>query len=199
MRRAIVVSSFPSRFASLLALVALARCISPGAPQVGVGDCRDAVRHGSYELRVVDGPVVATGTFVDGREDGVFTFYTTRGTKIAEIPYSDDAKSGTIRLWYGELAYPDAAGRLKLEAEYARDLANGLKRSWWPSGAKRSTELFRDGSPVQVEAWDEAGASFSRSESEQLSRDSARADARYYRILESEIDAYPPVCARPDA
>ena len=185
-----------NRFAPVLAIATLAGCISTGVRQVGLGECRDAVRHGSYKLQVIDGPVIATGSFVDGRKHGVFTFYSTGGTKLAEIPYSNDAKSGTIRLWYGEFAYPDAAGRLKLEAEYTRNLANGVKQSWWPSGAKRSTELYRDGSAVQVEAWDEAGASLSRSQSEELSRDSAQADADYYRILESEIDSYPPPCAR---
>jgi antitoxin component YwqK of YwqJK toxin-antitoxin module len=180
-------------------MVMLGGCVSPGVRQVGLGDCRDGIRHGSYELQVIDGPVVATGSFVDGKKHGVFTFYSTGGTKLAEIPYSNDAKSGTIRLWYSELAFPEAAGRPKLEVEYKLDLADGLKRSWWPSGAKRSSELFRDGSLLQAEAWDEAGASLSRSESEQRSRNSSRADADYFRILESEIDAHPPACAGPAA
>jgi antitoxin component YwqK of YwqJK toxin-antitoxin module len=188
-----------SRFATLLTMVSLAGCVSPGVRQIGLGDCQDGIRHGSYKLQVVDGPVVATGSFVDGRKHGVFTFYSTGGTKLAEIPYSNDAKSGTIRLWYSEFAYPGAAGTLKLEVEYTSNHADGRRRSWWPSGAKRSTELFRDGSLIQAEAWDEAGARLSRSQAEYLSRDSAQADAKYYRILESEIDAYLPACVRPAA
>ena len=186
-------------FAALLAMLTLAGCVSPGVRQTGLGQCQDGIRDGWYKLQVVGGPVVATGSFVDGTKHGVFTFYSTGGTKLAEIPYSNDAKTGTIRLWYSEFAYPEATGRLKLEAECTSNLLDGRKRTWWPSGAKRSSELFRNGSLVEAEAWDEAGRSMSRSQADQLSRDSAEADAKYYRILESEVDAYPPACARPAA
>jgi len=174
----------------------LGGCVSPGLRQVGLGQCEDGVRHGGYQLRVVDGPVIATGSFVDGKKSGVFTFYSTRGTKLAEIPYADDVKSGTIRLWYGDSAYPEAAGRLKLEAQYTNDVANGQKQTWFPSGAKRYRAVYRDGSLVEAEAWNEAGGILSTSQAEQMLVGSAEADAKYYRILESEIDAYPPACVQ---
>ena len=170
--------------------------MSPGLRQVGLGQCQDGIRDGWYKLQVVDGPVIATGSFVDGKKSGVFTFYSTGGTKLAEIPFADDVKSGTIRLWYGEFAYPEAAGRLKLEAEYVNNLASGQKRTWFPSGAKRYSAVYRDGSLVDAEAWNEAGGTLSRSQAEQVLIGSAEADAKYYRILESEIDAYPPACVQ---
>jgi antitoxin component YwqK of YwqJK toxin-antitoxin module len=183
-------------FIAVVVAGALAGCAAPRVQQVGLGDCLNGKRHGPYTLQVVDGRVVVTGDFVDGRRDGTFVVYTTRGTKVAEIPYAKGAKTGTIRLWYGDFAYAEAAGRPKLEAEYANDVANGRKRSWWPSGEKRSSELFREGSLVEVEAWDPKGSSLSKSAAEEFSKSSAEADAKYYGIVESEVDAYPPSCAR---
>jgi hypothetical protein len=187
------------RSLALIPVLMLVACAAHYVPQVGIGDCQAGMRHGPYKLRVVNGPTVATGFFVDGKKHGVFTFYTTGGTKVAEIPYANDAKTGTIRLWYSEFAYPDAAGRLKLEVEYKDDVANGHKRSWWPSGGKRSSELFQDGKSIEVEAWDEAGASLPRTSAEELSSHDADADEKYYRLLESEIDHYSPACVRPAA
>ena len=189
----------PMRRFAVPLVVALAGCISFGVRQVGLGDCRDGIPHGSYTLQIVDGPVVATGHFVEGKKHGVFVFYSQGGTKIAEIPYAGGAKSGTVRMWYSEYAYPGAAGRPKLEIEFANDLADGRKQSWWVSGGKRSSEVLRDGSLVQAEMWDEAGAPLPRDEAAQLSNASLDADASYFRSLESEVDAHPPACARPAA
>jgi hypothetical protein len=182
------------QFGVILLLGALTGCVSSGVQQVGAGKCKGHLRHGPYKLRIVDGPVVVSGDFVKGKKHGLFTFYTAGGTKVAEIPYRHDEKNGTIRLWYTELAFPGAAGRPKLDAEYKSNLENGKKQSWWPSGSIRSIESFRNGSLLQAEAWDETGASLSRSEAEELATKSAEADTEYYRTLESEVDAHPPLC-----
>ena len=123
-----------TRFAALPIVLALAGCatpgVTPGVRQVGVGDCHERQPHGPYRLQLVDGPVLVTGSFAEGKKEGVFTFFSTGGTKVAEIPYSGDVKNGTILRWYSEFAYREAAGRPKLEAEYTNDAANGHKRSW---------------------------------------------------------------------
>jgi antitoxin component YwqK of YwqJK toxin-antitoxin module len=183
-----------------LALAATSSCATPGlVTQVASGECRAGVPHGRYELRGVDGVLSVEGAFADGEKQGVFHFYTTRGTEIAEIPYERNQKHGTVRLWYGELAYPDAAGRPKLQGAYANDRLDGTKESWWPSGAKRTREEFEAGALGRAQAWAENGAALTEAQASDRSARDAEADVKFYRILEGEIDRHPTPCTEPAA
>src|SRR3982750_2852733 len=83
----------------LFAAIAFSGVVS-GQPYVVAGNCRDGAPNGSYELRTSDGRLRIAGAFAHGRRTGTFLFWAATGARTALIPYDDDAKVGTVALWY---------------------------------------------------------------------------------------------------
>ena len=93
----------PQKLGSLaLAVAASSALLAPVAAQdlVVEGNCREGQPHGAYELRSPAGQVRVVGAFNKGRRTGSFLFWSSRGVRIAQLPYDDGALSGTLALWY---------------------------------------------------------------------------------------------------
>ena len=45
-------------------------------------------------------PDTVVGAFAQGRMTGTFIFWSAAGARVAVMPFDNDAKSGTVALWY---------------------------------------------------------------------------------------------------
>ena len=180
--------------AALALAVLAAPCVA--SAQQGMeasGSCRDGLPHGAYQLRSSDGTLRAAGAFNRGKRTSSFMFWSSRGVRIAQIPYDEGQWSGTVSLWYADAA----RGRdpqVKLEAPYAAGKPNGETRSWHPNGRPRGSFLYEQGVLVDAKAWNAAGAPLSAAAARALAIRDAEADARYYETLEAIVNAHPPRC-----
>jgi hypothetical protein len=179
---------------ALAALGALA-----GAPRVRAeslavqGSCRDGVPHGAWQLASPDGHLRAIGAFAQGKRTGSFIFWDARGVRVAHVPYEDEAKSGTLALWYAEGAR-DGAGPQRLEAPYAQGMLNGTKRSWYRNGRLRTEAVYRAGRLVEVRGWDERGAPLDAASARSRAEDELRAEETTYARLDALVMEHLPRC-----
>jgi hypothetical protein len=187
----------PSR-GTLVALLAAALAApgpataAAGAPSI-TGGCRDGVPNGAFEARQPDGRLRIAGAFAGGRRSGTFVFWNADGARVAVIPYDDDAKTGTVAVWY-EAGGDVAAPVRRLEAPYARDLPHGTRRSWHANGNPRTEVRFDRGVVVEAKAWAAAGAALSAEEASALARQDLADDAAYLAVLERALAAQRPQC-----
>ena len=172
----------------------------PGAPDgatmadyVVAGACRDGAANGAYELRMPDGRLRVLGAFAKGRRTGTFLFWASTGARIAVIPYDEDAKVGTVALWYAPAA-SRGEPRRKLESAYSGGVLHGLTRSWHASGARRAEYLYERGNLATAKAWSEAGAALSESEARRIAERDRVTDADFYASLERTIADNGPRC-----
>lgn len=174
-------------------LLALVPGVIFGQGSAIVGACRGRVPNGAYELRWGDGGPRIVGAFANGRLTGTFIFWTPGGARMALIPFDNDAKSGTVALWY---AAPDAAleaGR-KLEAPYVANRLHGVKRSWQANGMPRAEYRYQHGVLVAARGWTEVGTPISDAAARDLAESDAEADERYYASLLAVVRDNLPAC-----
>lgn len=157
------------------------------------GACRDGTPNGAYELRMPDGRLRILGAFAKGRRTGTFLFWASSGARIAVIPYDDDAKVGTIALWYVPVT-PLGEPRRKLEAAYAGGVLHGVTRSWHPNGARRAEYRYERGVLAAGLAWTESGAPLAEPEARRLAERDRATDAEFYASLERIIAENGPRC-----
>jgi hypothetical protein len=155
--------------------------------------CRDGAANGAYELRMPDGRLRILGAFAKGRRTGTFLFWSSTGARIAVVPYDDDAKVGTVAVWYSP-ATPQAEPRRKLEAAYAAGARHGITRSWHANGRQRTEYLYERGSLVAVRAWSEAGVPLADAEARRVAERDASADTEVLSGLERTIAENGPRC-----
>lgn len=183
-----------TRAAVAAAILALAAGVSAAAPDlVASGACRDGTPNGAYELRMPDGRLRILGAFAKGRRTGTFLFWASTGARIAVIPYDDDAKVGTVALWYAP-AIPLDEPRRKLEAAHAAGVRHGLTRSWHANGRRRTEYLYERGSLVAAQAWNESGAPLAEPEVRRVAEHDVAADAEFFASLERTIAENAPRC-----
>ncbi|HET9046524.1 MAG TPA: hypothetical protein VFO33_06175 [Casimicrobiaceae bacterium] len=157
------------------------------------GSCRDGLPHGAYQLRASDGTLRAAGAFNRGKRTSSFMFWSSRGVRIAQIPYDEGQWSGTVSLWYADAA----RGRdpqVKLEAAFAAGKQNGETRAWHPNGRLRALFLYEQGVLVDAKAWSPAGVPLTAAAARALAIRDAETDARYYETLEAIVNAHLPRC-----
>jgi len=154
--------------------------------------CAFGVPDGAYALVLASGVAQVSGTFSQGRKNGVFTILHSSGEKVAELPYRLDALDGTVRLWYTAALGGNAR---KLEARYVAGGLDGEKLSWYSDGARRSALHYRDGRLERAEAWGRDGDALSAEQAEALASADLEADRRYYDVIESVISENPPRCS----
>src|SRR5436190_5953677 len=65
-------------------------------PLVVDGGCREGLPHGRYELRTATGALRVAGAFNHGKRTGSFLFWSASGSRVAHLPYDDDARNGTL-------------------------------------------------------------------------------------------------------
>jgi hypothetical protein len=156
-----------------------------------VGACRAGLPNGAYELRTPDGRLRVAGAFALGRKTGTFIFWTAGGARSAVIPYDDDAKTGTVALWY------TAAGRelaRKLEAPFNDNQLHGIVRSFHANGALRGEFRYEHGTIVVAQAWDQRGIRLSDAQARRLAALEVEAAERVYAGLEAIVREHPPHC-----
>jgi antitoxin component YwqK of YwqJK toxin-antitoxin module len=157
------------------------------------GACRDGAPHGAWQLVAPDGTARAIGAFAKGRRTGSFIFWNGRGARIAHVPYEDEAKSGTLALWY-EPSARDTAGPQRLEAPYSHGVLNGVKRSWYRNGRPRGEYAYADGRLVEAKAWDERGRALAPDASRARADADFSADEAYYARLDALVNEHLPHC-----
>ncbi len=180
--------------------VALACCVLALAagqalaqPYVVVGQCRSGVANGGYELRMPDGRLRVVGAFAQGHMTGTFIFWTAAGARVAVMPFDNDAKNGTVALWYTSPDGRSEAGR-KLEAPYADDRPHGVVRSWHPNGTPRAEYRYEHGVLSDAHAWSDSGVPLGYSDTERLEARDAANDDNFYASLLAVIRENPPSC-----
>jgi hypothetical protein len=178
-------------FAALASLALLA----PAAAQdlVIESSCREGQPHGAYELRSPGGQVRVVGAFNKGKRTGSFLFWSSRGVRIAQLPYDDGVLSGTLALWYanGERTTEPSP---KLEAGYAQGFLSGIKRSWYPNGRLRAEMRYDRGLLVEARAYAETGKPLPDAEARALAARDLETDEQFYASLDSIIRAHLPRC-----
>ncbi len=178
------------------ALTAAAVLLAPlAAAQTYVvsGSCRDGAPNGAYELRTRDGRLRVVGAFAKGRRTGTFLFWDASGARIAEVPYENDLKAGTVALWY-DPSQARADPPRKLEAAYVVGALHGIKRSWHPNGNPRTEFRYERGVLVEARAWLDAGAALPESEARAIAARDLATDERFYATLEALVAEYAPRC-----
>ena len=156
------------------------------------GSCRDGVVQGRYELRTTGGKLRVAGAFNHGSRTGSFIFWNDAGSRIAHVPYDDDARNGTLATWYDA----SAAGELprRDESAWRRGAREGSTRTWYRDGRRRPEAEFAKGTLVTATAWSDAGAKLSEHVARELVlRDVVAADARYEQ-LETLVRGHLPQC-----
>jgi hypothetical protein len=181
------------QLASFVALVATLQVAdAQGAEALNVvGACRGGVPNGAYELHGKDGRVRAVGAFASGRKTGTFIFWTEGGARSAVIPYDNDARVGTVALWYTS-ARRELARRL--EAPYSNNQLHGVLRSYHPNGAPRTECHYEHGRLVSAQAWDARGASLPEAQARALAVRDVEAENRLLAQFDATIGANLPRC-----
>jgi hypothetical protein len=183
------------RVAGALALAAAVATTGATAQDYAIdGGCREGQPHGAYELRDGSGRVRVVGAFARGKRSGSFLFWSSSGVRIAQLPFDDDALSGTLALWYAA-ADRTGEGRPKLEAAYVGGRLHGLKRSWYPDGLLRAEFRYDKGALVDGRAFSQAGQALSATEARALAASDLATDERYYATLNDIVRSHQPHCA----
>ena len=157
------------------------------------GSCRDGLPHGAYEVKGAGGQVRVVGAFSKGRRTGSFLFWSSAGVRIAQLPYDDDALSGTLALWYA----PSGRGGEpvpKLEAVYAQGRLAGLKRSWYPDGRLRAEFRYDQGTLASARAFTESGKAMPDADARAMAERDLRTDDAFVASLDAMVRANLPRC-----
>ena len=109
------------------------------------------------------------------------------------FPYDDDAKVGTVALWFAP-ATPQGDPRRKLEAAYAAGARHGVTRSWHANGRRRTEYLYEHGNLIAAQVWNEAGAPLAEPEARRFAERDFAADAEFFASLERTIAENGPRC-----
>jgi antitoxin component YwqK of YwqJK toxin-antitoxin module len=175
---------------------AVAALVSTGTiaqPFEVIASCRDGLPNGGYELRTPDGRLRVAGAFAHGRKTGTFIFWTAGGGRLAVIPYDDDARSGTVALWYTTRDGRSEKGR-KLEAPYVADRLHGMVRSWYANGASRAEYRYEHGELVEARAWTASSVALSEAQARRLAVRDGESDQRSLDTLLAMVDGHLPRC-----
>lgn len=158
-----------------------------------VGSCREGLPNGAYELRATDGRLRAVGALAHGKKTGTFIFWTTNGARVAVIPFDEDARNGTVAVWYsGERDWIE--GGRKLEARYVDDRRHGLTRSWYTNGAPRSEYRYEQGRLIEARAWTDTGRALPEADAQDLAPRDAESDQALINSLVGLVDDHLPRC-----
>lgn len=179
--------------AALLLAASVTAAQGAPAPYIVTGSCRDARPHGAYELHMPDGRLRVAGAFNNGKRIGSFLFWSATGTRLALLPFDDDAMSGTVALWYS--AGPSRAEpSRKLEATYVGGRPVSA-RSWYPDGRLRAEFRYDNSTLAEARAWKANGMPLPDPEARSLAARDRVADEKFYDTLLAIVRDNPPVCA----
>ena len=113
--------------------------------------------------------------------------------RLAVLPFDNNARNGTVALWYVTADAPLEAGR-KLEAPYVDDRPHGVWRSWHPGGALRAEYRYEHGVLVDARGWTDAGEPLSEAAARGQAAGDAEADEQVVAALLALVAANRPAC-----
>lgn len=174
-------------------LLALLPAVTCGQGYRALGACRAGVPNGAYELRDADDRLRIVGAFAQGRLTGTFIFWTAAGARAAVLPFDNNARNGTVALWYVTPDAPLEAGR-KLEAPYVDDRPHGVWRAWHPGGALRAEYRYEHGVLVDARAWTDGGEPLSEAAARGQAAGDAKAAAQLVAELLALVTVNRPAC-----
>ena len=181
-----------TRLAVVVRLLVAGAAAAQAPPLFADGSCRDGLPHGRYEVRTTAGALRVAGAFNHGKRTGSFIFWSESGSRIAHIPYDDDARNGTLASWYEARGAGEPPRRF--ESTFRHGLRNGLTRTWYRDGRRRTEADLVRGAIVTSVGWSPAGARLSdQAAREAVERDLAAADADHAE-LEAMVRAHLPHC-----
>lgn len=157
------------------------------------GNCRDGLPHGGWQLEARDGTLRALGAFNRGKRTGSFIFWNAAGVRIAHMPYEEDAKNGTLALWY-QTASKGRDAQQRLEAVYSHGQLNGFVRIWHPDGRIRGEYAFAAGQLALARAWDARGRELAEPQARRQAENDIAVHDTYYQSLESLVSRHQPDC-----
>jgi hypothetical protein len=131
---------------------------------------------GDYRFVNSQGSTEAQGHFIDGKMDGSWVFWTSDGTKVAEISYDRGVRSGPFRLYWSNLLNPDFAGKLKAEGKAQDGKQVGEHISYLPDGQVDSRAKILEDGQIQPSIG-----------SSEVARKKLAADDRYFAGLEAAV------------
>lgn len=139
----------------------------------------DGFYNGSFET-YENSKLTGKGTYLDGREHGLFTTYHSDGKVAQEMSFTDGELDGVMKTYY-----PD--GTLEKEQGFLGGEADGIARSYYPDGSLQSEKGFKAGKEHGYER------SFRHSETEPyIDRNwfEGEPDGRQYAEIDSNTGDY---------
>jgi len=158
------------------------------------GSCREGVAHGAWQLIGANGQPRALGAFAHGKRTGSFIFWSATGVRIAHVPYDEDAKNGTLALWYDAPAR-DGPSAQRLEAKFVHGAPDGVTTVWDRDGRRRGEYRYVGGRLVDALAWDARGRALGGERARAQAESDALAHERQYRTLDRLVERHLPRCA----
>ena len=99
---------------------------------------------GPVEIWLPTGVKQAAGKFNQGQPDGVWTFWDSGGTRIAELTYRDGTFAGSVISWHGTAAGPRDRGKLRLRGSFMDGMWHGSVLTYYPDGRMRSERVYNE-------------------------------------------------------
>lgn len=157
------------------------------------GGCRDGAPHGAWQVTDANGRLRVLGAFNRGKRTGSFIYWNAAGVRIAHLPYEEDARNGTVALWY-QTPSKGLDAQQRLEAVYAAGQLNGFLRIWNPDGRVRGEYLYAAGRLAGARAWDARGRELPGPQASAQAERDVSAHEAYQRTLEALVARHQPVC-----
>ena len=90
---------------------------------------------GKYTEKYHNGNLKYEVNYINGKKEGLETFWYISGGKYIQTSYKNDKEDGIWNQWFEN-------GQLKLEAHYKNGKENGLFTLFYDNGTKRSESIF---------------------------------------------------------
>jgi len=90
------------------------------------------------------------GTFVDGKQQGGWTYFHENGQRFRTGNYVDGRADGQWVIWRED-------GSKWSEQTYVNGQLNGVETRWHPNGQKQSEATWQGGKTLSKQEWDERG------------------------------------------
>ena len=158
------------------------------------GACRDGVPHGAWQLTDAKGRPRVLGAFNRGKRTGSFIYWNASGVRIAHLPYEEDARNGTLALWY-QTPTRGLDAQQRLEAVYTSGRLNGLVRIWNPDGRVRGEYLYAGGNLVGARAWDARARELPEAQARAQAEKDVAVHEAYQQTLEALVAQHSRDCA----
>lgn len=135
------------------------------------------------------GQPLVTGTFENGRKEGVWTLWDARGIKIREITYRNGLKEGTFGGWYSSFAPDESAkGKVLYEGRFSADRLDGEMSFYYSTGQVRCKCVFDHGEIKGARCWNQGGGELSQTEAVKEARSEAISVDGFLAFYDQQVE-----------